>query len=245
MKGNVVTLLYKDYAMAPTKPGLFEITTNPPQFKVYAGEAEVTLNGRTIVAKEGKLVNLSAALSQERFPDKDGDDLYRWSKLRSGYISQANASAASTVSNGGYSSFAGLSGIGGYAGNWFYNPAFGMYTYMPFSGTMFSPFGFGFWSPYTIYQAYPYGYSGSGSSANSQTSSGGSVLSSLVHPVHLPAPPGRSSYVTSGGGYASSGSSGSVLTRTSSLNSSASGSPSASMGSVSRGGGSSSGGRGH
>jgi hypothetical protein len=245
MKGNIVTLLYKDYAMAPTKPGLFEITTNPPQFKVYAGEAEVTLNGQTIVAKEGKLVNLSAALAQERLPDKDGDDLYRWSKLRSGYMSAANASAASTVSNGGYSSFTGLSGIGGYAGNWFYNPAFGMYTYMPFSGTIFSPFGFGFWSPYTIYQAYPYGYYGSGTSANSQTSSGGSIKSSLVHPIHLPTPPGRSSYVTSGGGYGSSGSSESALTRTSYLTPAASGSPSGSMGSAPRGGATSSGGRGH
>ncbi len=246
MKGNIVTLLYKDYAMAPTKPGLYEITTNPPQFKVYSGEAEVTLNGQTIVAKEGKLVNLSAALAQEHFPDKDGDDLYRWSKLRSGYISEANASAASTASNGGYSSFTGLSGVGGYAGNWFYNPAFGMYTYMPFSGTMFSPFGYGLWSPYTIYQAYPYGYYGSGSPATSQASSaGGSVKSSLVHPVHLPTPPGRTSYVTStGGGYASSGS---VPTRTSYLTSASNGSSSSSMGSASRGGGggSSSGGRGH
>ncbi len=250
MKGNMVTLLYKNYAMMPTKPGLFEMTTNPPQFKVYSGEADVTVNGQTLIAREGKLINLSGVLAQERFPEKDGDDLYRWSQTRSGYISEANASSASTQSQLGYSGF---NSLGGYGGNWFYNSAFGMYTYMPFAGTMYSPFGYGLWSPYSVNQAYPYGY-GYGSSyypTTGSTSSGkssGSPAASLSHPVHLPTPPGRSSYMPTGGASNGSGRSypSSVVSSSGLLPGASAGTGSASMGSGARGGGgASSGGRGH
>ncbi len=248
MKGNVVTMLYKDYAIVPVKPGLFEITTNPPQFKVYAGEAEVTANGQTAFVKEGKLLNLSAALAQERFSDKDGDDLYRWSKSRSGYISQANASAASSPGASGSSAF---NSMGGYSGNWFYNSAFGMYTYMPFAGTAFSPFGYGLWSPYTVYQAYPYGYGygyGNGyyPASGAAAQSSGTVVASLVHPVHLPTPPGRNSYAPTGGTgspyYSGSPNASNASSNTRPVTASMG---SATGGSSARGGGSSAGGRGH
>ena len=243
MKGNMVTLLYKDYAVTSVKPGLFEISTNPPQIKVYAGEAEVSSGALVAVVKEGKLVNLSAALAQERFPEKTGDDLYRWSKTRSGYISEANASAASSPSANGYSY---LGGNSGYGGNWFYNSAFGMYTYMPFAGTAFSPFGYGLFSPYSVYQAYPNGYnyganyyptSGSTSRSSSATSA-----SSLVHPVHLMTPSARSSYAPASGGSYSAPSG--APSRTSYLSNSSTPVSGASS-SHGGGGGSSSGGRGH
>jgi hypothetical protein len=40
-------------------------------------------------------------------------------------------------------------------GSWAFNPWFGMFTYVPCSGTYFSPFGYGYFSPYAV--GYLYG----------------------------------------------------------------------------------------
>jgi hypothetical protein len=150
MKGDNVTVLYKDYEVQAVKHGLFGFTTNPPQFKVYSGEATVTAGGQTVAVREGHLLNFTAALAQERFDPKDGDSLYRWSKLRSEYISVANVSAAKSAQG---NSFTG----GAYpGGNWYFNPYYSMYTFLPLTGTAYSPFGFAFWSPFTVNQAYYY-----------------------------------------------------------------------------------------
>lgn len=56
------------------------------------------------------------------------------------------------------------SGVGMNAGmgSWAYNPWFGMFTYLPCSGTYFSPFGYGYFSPYSVGYLYgpysPYAY---------------------------------------------------------------------------------------
>ncbi|MDQ1473352.1 MAG: hypothetical protein QOJ99_4832, partial [Bryobacterales bacterium] len=48
-----------------------------------------------------------------------------------------------------------------------------MYTYMPYGGTLWSPFGYGYFSPYSIYSYYApgnyYWYGGGGSRAGSST----------------------------------------------------------------------------
>ena len=140
MKDNRVTVQFKDYAVTPVDHGLYEFTSEPAQLAVYAGEADVTAGGQTVRVKAGKKLILSAALAQERFNDKDGDSLYRWSKLRSEYVSVANVSAArQAYSSGSYGG--NFDGLGN--GMWFYNPFYNMYTYLPGSGMMFSPFGFG------------------------------------------------------------------------------------------------------
>jgi hypothetical protein len=47
-------------------------------------------------------------------------------------------------------------------GSWAFNPWFGMFTYVPCSGTYFSPFGYGYFSPYAVGYLYgpysPYAY---------------------------------------------------------------------------------------
>jgi hypothetical protein len=39
-------------------------------------------------------------------------------------------------------------------GSWYYNPYYSMYTYMPMNGMFFNPYGYGFFSPYSVYQIY-------------------------------------------------------------------------------------------
>jgi hypothetical protein len=165
MKDNFVAMVYKDYEIVPVKHGLYGVTTSPAQLKVYAGEATVTAGGQAVTVREGHILNFTAALAQERFDPREGDSLYRWSKLRSEYISVANVSAAKS-SEGMYSGYAPVGG-----GSWFFNPFYNMYTYLPYSGTAYSPFGYAFWSPFTVYQAfYPVYYNGGSSKSSGSTS---------------------------------------------------------------------------
>jgi hypothetical protein len=177
MKDNHVMVFYKDYAVTPVDHGLYEFTSEPAQLAVYAGEADVTAGGQTVRVKAGKKLIFTAALAQERFNDKDGDSLYRWSKMRSEYLSVANVSAARQAGqSGSYFDGTGSNGIGMGNGSWFFNPFYDMYTFLPFSGMAFSPFGFGFYSPFAFNQFYsPFGYYGGGyyPTYGGGTSSGG------------------------------------------------------------------------
>lgn len=169
MKDNLVTIVYKDYETTFVKHGVYEFQTNPAQLKVYSGEAMVSAGGQTVTVHEGHLLAFTAALAQERFDNKNGDSLYRWSKVRSEYISVANVSAAKSAGSGygnGYLS----SPLGG-AGNWVFNSFYGMYTYLPYGGTSYSPFGYPYFSPSSVYQAYNYYPSGGGSGSTSRAAS--------------------------------------------------------------------------
>jgi hypothetical protein len=164
MKGNMVTIVYQGYSTTFTKHGLYEFQTSPAQVKVYSGEVQVSAGDQTVTVREGKELAFTAALAQERFDAKDGDSLYRWSKVRSEYVSIANVSAAryaqsgSGFQNGFFGSGGpGSGGFGGYGnalGMWSFNNAYGMYTYLPFSGIGYSPFGYPYFSPDTVYMAY-------------------------------------------------------------------------------------------
>jgi len=173
MKDNQVTILYKDYAVTVNKHGLYGFETNPAQLKVYSGEAQVSFNGGPLVTvHDGRLMPFSPALATERFDNKEGDSLYRWSKRRSEYLSIANVSAAKAAQNSGY----GSSLVSPY-GNWFYNSFYNMFTYLPYRGTLYSPFGFAYFSPFTVNSFYAPGYyytgygSGGGGSFYSRGSS--------------------------------------------------------------------------
>jgi hypothetical protein len=88
----------------------------------------------------------------EKFDNKDGDALTRWSKRRAEYISMANVYAAKYVKD---------SGNNWKSSNWFYNSYFGMYTYLPGNGYFRSPYGYAYYSPVAVYRVYqPRVYSG-------------------------------------------------------------------------------------
>jgi hypothetical protein len=179
IKDSPVTLVYKGYDITMVKYGLVEINTDPAVMKVFKGEAQVaTADSRTVV-KEGRQLPFSAALLTEKFDDKTGDDLYLWSRDRSQSLSAASMSSARSLNSsllGGSSYGYGLAGMGyglgtGYGpgawnGGWFFNPYLGMYTFMPGGGNMFmNAFGYGFFSPYSIYNYYSpstYWYGGGG-----------------------------------------------------------------------------------
>jgi hypothetical protein len=206
IKDSPVVLIYKDYEIRMQKHGLAELNTDPGQLKVFKGEALVeTAEGagtknRTTV-KEGRLVSFNAALVTEKFDDKVGDELYLWARDRSQVLSAANMSSArslsscyaSCVGSGSGYGYGGLtSGIGGWNGGWYYNPYFGMYTYVPLNGTLWNPWGYGFFSPNTIYSYYsPTAYWSGGGGAMGASARGRPVLGGVNSSSNRAAPLGQ------------------------------------------------------
>ncbi|HVW85444.1 MAG TPA: hypothetical protein VHB50_12225, partial [Bryobacteraceae bacterium] len=179
VKDPAVTILYKDYQIQPVKYGIFEVTSDPSQMKVYKGQANVVAGGERTTVKDGKMVTFSAALVTEKFDDKQADDLYLWARDRSGALAAANMSSARSLSANGYSMnslyngaiYPGLGFSSGFMGGWYYNQYLGMYSYMPYGGTFYSPFGYGLYSPVTISSFYMpdgfYWYGGGGARTTS------------------------------------------------------------------------------
>jgi hypothetical protein len=186
LKGNEVTLLVGGKPVSFARNGIYEATAEPPAVRVYKGEAMVLADGKAMVVKRGHEALLGDVVTAQKFDDNATDDLYNWSSRRSGYLALANVSAASAMSNG-------YSGYGYAGGGWAWNPWFGMFTMVPMSGMLWSPFGYGFYSPFSVYGAYPYYYGygggyGGGSGAGTyngrpvtqsgSASSGGTAVSS-------------------------------------------------------------------
>ncbi len=184
LKDTAVTMVYKDKSIQLQKKGLFRIDTDPAQLKVFSGEAAVLSAAGSTTVKDGRLLGLEGVqLISQKFNKEEGDDLYRWAKRRAGYLAMANVSAARSVANG--NSF--TSGSWNSSG-WMWNPYFGMFTYLPYRGFYNSPFGYRFFSPYTIHQVYErpvmnYGNIAGGSGGFNEASSSPHYDSNLGYTV--------------------------------------------------------------
>jgi hypothetical protein len=155
-KDNSIVLEYKGSTILLVKHGLYRVDADPARLQVYDGEAIVKGETGQLTLKGGKQTSLGGVLMAESFDKNATDELYNWSSRRAGYLAKANVSSAMSMRSTG--------GGGYYGGGWQFNPLFGLFTFVPYSGVGYSPFGFGWWSPYTVYYAPIYGgYSGSGS----------------------------------------------------------------------------------
>ena len=164
-----VDLLYKQNDLlvdqGPTqtkllKNGLYEFDTTANSMRVFDGEAAVSpaqtaQKWITVKGHHELALNGEPAKAQNFNDDQAAaqDPLYNWSKLRADYLGQANLSLAEE--------YAGDSGF--YPG-WFWDPALYSYTWLPGDGLFWSPFGYGFYSPWYLYGGgfiYPgYGFRG-------------------------------------------------------------------------------------
>jgi hypothetical protein len=110
---------------------------------VFEGQATVQDAGRQVKVKGGREVNLNSTgkLKAHKFDKKSYEgDLYRFSSLRSDYLAEANAQAARV-----YVTYGWWPSVG-----WWWNPWFGGYTFIPATGVFYSPFGWGFYSPFAL-----------------------------------------------------------------------------------------------
>jgi len=208
-KDDSVTILYKTAAIHLRKKGIYRFDSEPAQLRVFSGEAEVESGSNVMIVRSGKMIAFGGAVAVEKFNSKEGDDLNRWSARRAEYISMANISAAKYVKDSGST----WSNSG-----WYFNPYFGMFTFIPGSGMFYSPYGYRYYAPGTVgrvyYQPPVYegrsGYSGYGGNSGytmaAPTSSGYSgVISSAPSHSSSGASTGA---MSSGGGSAVSAPSG-------------------------------------
>lgn len=144
-KDSKVTLLYKDQAVELHKNGLYRLTGSPAMLRVYRGEATINEGAKVTLVKEGRQTVLNSLAIIEKFDNKLGDSFYRWSKRRSEQVAMANVSSAKSLMDNGYSLNTGL---------WQWNPWYGMFTYIPARGRYYSPFGFYFYAPGSVYRIY-------------------------------------------------------------------------------------------
>ena len=135
------------------KNGLYDFDADQNTIRVFKGKAEVLLNDKKIdLGKERELVlNGSAGPKAQDFDArKYEDDFFRWSALRSGYLSEASVDQARIYVNGG---------PGWFGPGWYWDPGFQSYTFVPGGGILYSPFGWGFYSPFAVYRS-PFFYGG-------------------------------------------------------------------------------------
>jgi hypothetical protein len=147
-EGNAATRLEKN--------GFYDFDADQGIVRVFSGQAEVQENDRTVKVKGGHEVMLAAENLQAHGFDKNAyeGDLYSWSKLRSSYMAEANADVAPLYE--GY-------GPGWFGTGWYWDPWLSSYAFVPGGADIFySPFGWGFYSPFAFYGAYPGGFGGFG-----------------------------------------------------------------------------------
>jgi hypothetical protein len=133
------------------KTGLYDFDAANNQVRVFDGKADVSAGDHEATVKGGHAValNTDGKIKAQGFNKKDveqSDDLYRWSSLRSQYLSEANVDTARLYfAGGGY-------GPGWWGPGWYWNPWFAGFTFLPGNGFFYSPFGWGFYSPLVVYR---------------------------------------------------------------------------------------------
>jgi hypothetical protein len=134
------------------KNGLYGFDADQRQVQVFKGEADVRGESHEVKLKDRHMTVVadSGPLKAQSFERRQyADDFYRWSALRSAYLSEASVDAARAYVGRGPSWYGpGWRGWGRYWDPWFVS-----YTYLPADGILWSPYGWGFYSPIFVYRS--------------------------------------------------------------------------------------------
>jgi hypothetical protein len=127
--------------------GLYEFDAQAGKVLVFDGKAAVSESQdakKWIVVKDHHELALNGEPAKAQgFNGSQvaaNDPLYNWSKLRSNYLGQANLNLAESYA-----------GDAGFYPGWYWAPGLSSYTWLPGDGLFWSPFGYGFYSPYYLY----------------------------------------------------------------------------------------------
>jgi FecR protein len=139
--------------------GLYDFDLRQSELRVYEGKAFVMEGDEHATVKGGHDVSVNnpgGKLKAQKFNKKEyqDGDLYRWSSLRSAYLAEANVNAAGIYAENGWGPW----GPGWWGADWYWDPWFDAFTFIPGDGIFYSPFGWGFYSPWWVYQAPLFGY---------------------------------------------------------------------------------------
>jgi hypothetical protein len=132
------------------KAGLYDFDANQQAIRVLDGKAKVLEASRVkSVGKNHEVLLANANLKSQSFDKQvaESDPLYVWSNARSEADAQANVHVATVVADYG----------GWYGPGWYWDPMWADYAFLPGAGFLYSPFGWGFYSPGFVYAAPFYG----------------------------------------------------------------------------------------
>jgi hypothetical protein len=147
-KENDISIRVNGVSVRLLKKGLYEFSASTNEIRVFDGKAEVMSGDRNIEIGGGHALAFNDPQMKTHGFDKKAseDEFYRWASLRSSYLAEANVDAARIYMAGG---------SGWYGPGWYWDPWFTSYTWIPGAGILWSPFGWGFYSPFEVYSA-PY-----------------------------------------------------------------------------------------
>ena len=140
---------------------VLNVNANQPLVQVLDGKAKVSMNGKheDVGKGEGVIVATSGKLKVRGYNQKATQDeaLVRWSRLRSEYEAQANYETAQSFAGNyapsyGYAYGPGYGyGPSWYGPGWYWDAGLGFWSFLPGDGFLYSPFGWGFYSPAFLY----------------------------------------------------------------------------------------------
>jgi hypothetical protein len=180
---NTILIDLKNGQTQLLKNGLYTFDAGNATVRVFDGKAAVypgandQANVKPIDVKGGHQLVLNGELLKPQGFNKNQaevDPLYKWSSLRSNYLGQANLNLAEEYS-----------GNSGFYPGWYWAGGPYGYTWLPGDGLFWSPFGYGFYSPYYIrgggfiYGGYGRGFYGRGGYAGGYR--GGAVRAQGFH----------------------------------------------------------------
>lgn len=165
--GAPVTVLFRDATLRMLKPGKYRIDADPPQLRVFQGEAEVAANGSTSHLGPSQLCPLDGASVVRKFTEGSDNLLDLWSDERRLLISSKMVDAQAITdplidpdpnANNGLDAYLGYLPLGGVPYPTGSLPAYGVYGGVPAYGTYGG--GLASYGPYGgLYPAYSfYGY---------------------------------------------------------------------------------------
>lgn len=153
-KQNDLHVVENNVPVQLVKPGFYEFNASRDDVMVFSGQAAALKpDGNFVAVKKNHDLNLSEGITQKPVKFNAGaqeqSGLYKWSSLRSDYLSQANAQIAGKYNEG-------------YAPGWYWDPGMYGYTFLGPS-PFYSPFGWGFYPLGWAGWGYPgWGYGGFG-----------------------------------------------------------------------------------
>jgi hypothetical protein len=177
VKGNAATLHFRDTAIVPRREGVYRLGGAMPELMVYDGRADVVSGNTRLSLVRGRSVALEALAMPRKFDPKKGDEVVAWSVERGTRLALASRSLAGALVDR-RRSFR--------SGGWMWNPAFGLYTFLPFGGQCCGYFGYCFYTPQAYYNAFlaprpQYSDPGAGSNSGYGSAGGYSTVSQRTY----------------------------------------------------------------
>jgi len=139
VEGSTLAVDLDGTSTALVKKGLYSFDAGEHSVRVLDGKAEVrNATGETTLKKcDQVLLASDKPLKKCDFETKEAkqEPLYVWSKVRGEQQAEANRNSADSLAASG----------AWYGPGWYWNPYWSGYAYMPGSGFLYSPFGWGFY----------------------------------------------------------------------------------------------------